>query len=239
MKIELIYGLKNKIKNCHVRWYISSQLIWIGEETDYDELEERYTNSYGSFNWLYSGNDTLLFDMESLYFEAGIIKVNEPIEIIPDKKSLPNIFEGNIRISETKKFNYNFVGNTIYYSNEDMLVCCEEYNNQNNNIIHFGLTEDFSFDIIDNKLVGWCLKNASMHILPDEMNYINNNHENAEVDKIILTKYLYLIEIWNADTYDEEKSKESLEELYKYAKETNSFVSRAIEESISNILDYM
>lgn len=67
------------ISNTDVRWYLSNQIIWIGKEKNYDEIDELINKSYGSFKWLWSDSDTILFNKEDLNFIGAVIKLNKPI----------------------------------------------------------------------------------------------------------------------------------------------------------------
>lgn len=79
MKINI--DVKQSLSNTEVRWYLTSQIVWIGKEKNYNEIEELKNTSYGSFNWLWSEADTILFNEEDLDFIGAVIKLNEPIAV--------------------------------------------------------------------------------------------------------------------------------------------------------------
>ncbi|MEF7493600.1 hypothetical protein V4V34_03325 [Lysinibacillus sphaericus] len=115
MKINI--NNKQIISNTYVRWYLSSQIIWIGKEKNYNEIEELKNISYGSFEWLWSNSDTVLFNKEDLNFIGAVIKLNEPLMVknIKMDKVLLEEREGNIEISEERNFKCNLSDFTEYY----------------------------------------------------------------------------------------------------------------------------
>lgn len=240
MNVELIRKFKNKIKNNHVRWYLSSQIVWIGEEKEYD-IEKYYNNSYGSFNWLHSGEDTILFNNENLEFKLGIMKVAEPIEVVSGNLNIINELEGNIKLTDSENCNCRLSGETIYYKDEDLLVSKKEQTLFKEGVISVRITKEFYFDVIDAELVGWKLKNASRYIVSDKKIFIKNNIQNIESDKVILIRYIELVNILDTDMniFKEKQLKDEFKKLGKYVENHNSSVSEAIKESVLNILEYM
>ena len=60
--MEIMINERPIISNIEIRWYLSS--VWIGKEKNYYEIEMLKNTSYGSFNWLWSDVDTILFDKQ-------------------------------------------------------------------------------------------------------------------------------------------------------------------------------
>lgn len=243
MKIELIDNLQSNICNSNVRWYLSSQEIWIGEEKDYQEIEKSIGKSYGSFKWLFSGADTILFDKVNLTFTTGVIKVNEPINVIEGNLEFININnrEGTIKLIEANNSSCELSDCTIYYSNEDVLVSYRGNLELDDQIIVFSITKDFSFIVKDKALVGWILKNSSSHITKDEINYIDSAVQSTGYTADILVKYLNLINKLSEEltSEDEEKLINDFKTLYECIKTCTLPPIVAIKENILNVIDFM
>ena len=56
---------ESRIHNDDIKWYLANESLWITKYDNYADIEKSMGNSYGSFNWLYEVNDTLLFEKES------------------------------------------------------------------------------------------------------------------------------------------------------------------------------
>jgi len=241
MKVVLIDNLKSNINNSNVRWYLSSQEIWIGQEKNYEEIEKSIEKSYGSFNWLFSGEDTILFDKENLKLTSSVIKVNEPISVTERNFELININnrEGTIRLFEPSNFICELGDYTTYYSNEDALVSYRDMLKADNKIIVLNITEDFCFIVKEDELAGWILKNSSRHLVGDEMNYIDI--QSTDFIKTTLVTYLRLIKNLNKEltSDDEEKLMNDFKALHEYIKTCTLAPVIAIKENILNILDFM
>lgn len=243
MKVILIDNLKSKIDNSHVRWHLSSQQIWIGQEKNYYEIEESIGKSYGSFNWLFSGEDTILFDKEILKLKSGVIKVNEPINVTTRNLELFNINnrEGTIKLFEPSNASCELGDYTIYYSNEDALVSSRGMLKVDDQTIVMDITKDFSFIIKEDELVGWILRNSSRHLVGDDMNCIDSGSHSVDFIKTTLVKYLILIESLNKELTidDEEKLMNDFKTLYECLETCTLTPVVVIKESIINILDFM
>lgn len=241
MKVVIIDDLKNNIDDSHVRWYLSSQEIWIGHEKNYEEIEESIEKSYGSFKWLFSEADTILFDKKNLKLTSSVVKVNEPINVTIRKLDVINRREGTIKLVDASNFNCKLGNYTTYYSYEDTLVSCRNTFKLDNQIIALDITKDFSFIIKGNELVGWILKNSSRHLIVDEMNCIDSEFQSTDFIKITLIKYLKLIEKLNEEltSDEEEKLTNDFKVFYEYIKTCTLAPVAAIKESILNVLDFM
>jgi hypothetical protein len=241
MKVVLIDNLKSNIDDSHVRWYLSSQEIWIGQEKNYEEIEESIGKSYGSFKWLFSAADTILFDKENLKLTSSVVKVNEPINVTERKLEVINSREGTIKLVEASNFSCELGDCTTYYSNEDTLVSCRSMFKLDNQIIALDITKDFSFIVKGYELVGWILKNSSRHLIGDEMNCIDSEIQSTDFIKITLVKYLKLIKKLNDEltSDEEEKLTNDFKALYERIKTCTLTPVVAIKESILNVLDFM
>lgn len=244
MKIKLIDNLKSNINNSNIRWHLSGQIIWIGKEQNYEEIEETLIEkSYGSVKWLYSDADTLLFDRKKLIFTTGVIKVIEPINLTEESFDFINVNsqEGTIKLDEAKYFDYEFGECTKYHFKEDILVCYESSFKLDEPIITVSITEDFDFIVKENELVGWVLRNSSRHIVKDGMNCIDSIVQNSDYTKEILVKYLSCINQLNEELMDdeEEKLKNDFKILYESIETCSESPLVAIKENILNVLDFM
>lgn len=242
MKIQVIDKVKVNIKNLNIRWYLSSQEIWIGNVKEYTDIEKMIEECYGSFKWLYSDADTLLFKKESLIFTSGIIKVNEVINIQQDDLCLTNVnyLEGNIKLNERKNLNYQFSQYTKYFPKQDILMSCDrDFKEEFLTVVD--ITEDFSFIVINEILVGWILKNSSNHLVKDEVNEINITTKSNDTIKNILVEYIILIKKLNEELTDlkEEKLRDDFKKLYKNINGCTEPALIAIKENIINILEFM
>lgn len=240
MKVLLSENQNSYFNNSNVRWYLSSQEIWIGHEKNYNEIEEVTGNSYGSFNWLYSSADTMLFDKDTLEFRSGVFKINEPIKVSYDKLLITDEKEGTIKLAEGKNSNCVLCEYSIYYPDVDILMSFNEKIRPDEWISTIQVTKDFSFIIKDDETSGILLKNALRHILKDEYDIADTDELHTNHDKNILVQYLLLIEKLNDElTSEEEKKLESDFRILFEQIKNDSLQNNAVKDSIANILDYM
>jgi hypothetical protein len=241
MKVAIIDDLKNNIDDSHVRWYLSSQEIWIGHERNYEEIEESIGKSYGSFKWLFSEADTILFDKKNLMFTSSVIKVNEPISLIEGKFEVINRRKGTIKLVEASNFNCELGDRTTYYSDEDILVSAKNTLKLGDEIIELGITNDFSFIVKGDELVGCILKNSSRHLIVDRINCIDSQFQSTDFIKTTLINYLKLIEKLDEEltSDEEEKLMNDFKVLYEGIVTCTMEPVIAIKESILNVLDFM
>lgn len=242
MNITIINNLNNEIENSSIRWYLSSQEIWIGKKGSYAEIEESIGRSYGSFRWLFSDSDTLLFDKEKLIFTTGVLKIDEPINVIEGEFNYAGIRKqkGTIKLTYKKNHDYKIGTFSEYYTTNDILF---SYNNGTklNELQIVELTIDFSFLIQYDQIIGWILRNASSHLTIDAINNLDNMSEAHNSTRKILENYLILTNQLNNElTYEEEQRlKRDLENLYENIKVLNAPAIEAIKESIRQVIDFM
>ncbi|WP_342472617.1 hypothetical protein MHH70_04015 [Metasolibacillus sp. FSL H7-0170] len=232
------------ISNTDVRWYLSSQIIWIGKEKNYDEIEELKNKSYGSFEWLWSDSDTILFNKEDLNFIGAVIKLSEPIISKNGKldKVLLEEREGNIQISEERNFKCHLSDFTEYYIEEDNLLSYSEKWDRASLSIEVKITPDFSVFLQNNEMVGILIYNAKNHLLPDAIYQVDAN-ENIDSNLCIkLGKFFELIErIDNDDLtqHEELKLKKAFLEIYEEVLPYNELSYVALKDTIVNVVDYL
>lgn len=242
MKINI--NNKQIISNTYVRWYLSSQIIWIGKEKNYNEIEELKNISYGSFEWLWSNSDTVLFNKEDLNFIGAVIKLNEPLMVknIKMDKVLLEEREGNIEISEERNFKCNLSDFTEYYIEEDNLLSYSEKWDRAKLSIEVKITSDFSVFLQNNEMVGILIYNASNHLLPDEVYQVDAN-ENIDSNLCIkLGRFFELLEkIDNDDLtqHEELELKEVFLEIYEEVLPYNELSYVALKDTIENVVDYL
>ncbi|MDD1504378.1 hypothetical protein PVA17_16680 [Lysinibacillus sp. CNPSo 3705] len=242
MKINI--NNKQIISNTDVRWYLSSQIIWIGKEKNYDEIEKLKNKSYGSFEWLWSDSDTILFNKEDLNFIGAVIKLNEPIIVKMGKmdKVLLEEREGNIKISEERNFECNLSDFTEYYIEEDNLLSYSEKWDRANLSIEVKITSDFSVLLQNNEMVGILIYNASNHLIPDVVYQVDAN-ENIDSNLCIkLGRFFELIEkIDNDDLtqHEELELKKAFLEIYEEVLPYNELSYVALKDTIVNVVDYL
>lgn len=242
MKINI--NNKQIISNTYVRWYLSSQIIWIGKEKNYNEIEELKNISYGSFEWLWSNSDTVLFNKEDLNFIGAVIKLNEPLMVknVKMDKVLLEEREGNIEISEERNFKCNLSDFTEYYIEEDNLLSYSEKWDRANLSIEVKITSDFSVFLQNNEMVGILIYNASNHLLPDEVYQVDAN-ENIDSNLCIkLGGFFELLEkIDNDDLtqHEELELKEVFLEIYEEVLPYNELSYVALKDTIENVVDYL
>ncbi|MBP1044985.1 hypothetical protein I6N96_01745 [Enterococcus sp. BWM-S5] len=245
MKIRIVESTKDFIDNHQVRWYPSSQEIWIGTVVDYKEIETKIATSFGSFRWLLSDVDTLLFDKNSLQLTTAIIKVSEPIKILESSSKLfSNIEEkkGSVELCNSENFSSE-IGNFSYYSTlEDILISCKELpSTGDEKVVFLEISIDTSFIIKDSEIIGIVLKNASLHLLPSELSNISMDYKKNNERQKILINYLRLINMLDMDLSDEEEEslKNDFKHFYEKIKSISDMPIKAISESVNGVIDFM
>lgn len=239
MKINI--DVKQSLSNTEVRWYLTSQIVWIGKEKNYNEIEELKNTSYGSFNWLWSDADTILFNEEDLDFRGAVIKLNEPIAVKKGGMDINLVEEkvGNIKISEKRNFNCKLSDFAEYYFEDDILLSYSDKWNGTSQSIEIKLTSDFSVVLQNNEMMGIVIYNASKHLLPDGMHQVVEN-EAVNADLCIkLCNFFELLEKMDDDLAEESELKNAFMEIYEQALPYDEPNYIALRDTIINVVDYM
>ncbi|WP_414853401.1 hypothetical protein [Brevibacillus sp. IT-7CA2] len=241
MKIQI--NDRQFISNSEVRWYMSSQVVWIGKEKNYYEIEELIGKCYGSYKWLWSDEDTILFDQEHLNFIGAVIKLNEPIIVKRDKININSIEEkyGSIEISEKRNFDCKLSDFTEYYLEDDILLTHSNKWDVNNFSIEIKITSDFSVIVQNNEMMGIMIYKASTHLLPEGIYQIGEN-ENIDSDLCLkIASYFKLLEKIDDDLtqHEELELKKSFMEIYDQVLPYDKLGYIALRDTILNVVDYM
>lgn len=241
MKIKI--DDKQTISNTEVRWYLSSQIVWIGKEKNYSEIEEMKNTTYGSFNWLWSDVDTILFNREGLDFIGAVIKLDEPV-MVKRGKMVINLIEqiyGNIKISEKRNFNCKLSDFTEYYVEDDILLSYSENWNGANPSIEIKVTSDFSVVLQNNEMMGFVIYNASKHLLPDSIHQIGENEDIESDFRIKLGSFFELLEKMDDDLtqYEESELKIAFMKIYEQVLPSDEPNYIALRDTILNVVNYM
>ncbi|MHC5215109.1 hypothetical protein ACYSNR_00470 [Enterococcus sp. LJL128] len=242
MKISISKLKSKRIGYSIVRWYPASQEIWIGEEKNYKEIEEKIPKSYGSFQWLFSEDDTLLFDRKSMLLTSAIIKISEPIIVESNNFSYSlETIEGTLELEDKGNLFMHLSDQTIYYKNQDILLSYNEELKDFNQVVLVKLTEDFSFVLRENQLLGFLLRNSSRHVLPESKYIVQDRNEEIKQNREVLTDYLNLIQLLDLDLTDKKEKvlEAKFQEIVERLETNSSDFSEGIKESIENILDFM
>ncbi len=239
--MEIMINDGQIISNLEIRWYLSS--VWIGKEKNYYEIEMLKNTSYGSFNWLWSDVDTILFDKDSLDFISAVIKLNEPIIVKRDKTSIMFAEEkyGNIKISNVGNFDCKLSDFTEYYVEEDILLSYSEKWIRTKPSIEVKVTLDFSIVLQNNEMVGIVIYKASKHLLPDS-EYLIDKNENTESNLcIMLGDFFQLLEKIDDDLTQHERLelKMLFLEIYEQALPYPDLQYKALRDTILNVIDYI
>lgn len=239
--MEFIFdNSESKFKNIQARWYLSSQNIWIGLQKKHFEIEELIPKSYGSFQWLWSEADTLLFDRESLILSTAILKINGLINLKPDKFALSMAEKSSCNISLKYKDNFSIsLSDTVdYFMGEDILFSYVSNLDHTIKLTKCMLTDDFGLIVQNDLLMGWILYNASIHLVPDEDVFVNQDNSLLGLRKV-LGEYLEIVK--HLDTVsteiEEDEVKNKLKLLHQDIRDYSNPQFIAIKNSISNILE--
>lgn len=241
--MEITFNTSNsKFKDMEVRWYLSNQNIWIGTQRNYSEIEDLIPKSYGSFQWLWSEADTLLFDRDSLILNAAILKIKEPINLNASKFSMNSIenMESSICIKNKDNFSISLSDSVDYFYKDDILFSQTSGLVEDLRTIKCMITEDFGFIIQNNLLMGWVLYNASIHLTPEGNSIISKNDPIPSLNKV-LGEYLDIVKQLesNSTEIEEDLFKSKLTELFESVSAYSQPQFIAIKTSIENILEYL
>lgn len=216
------------IRNNDIKWYLVDEALWITVFENYEDIERNIGNSYGSFNWLYNVNDTILFEKQNGKFVLAIINLTGKIKVLDNLVNLEvEKKRGDLFLVNKEHYDFEFKNAVCYAYKTDCLYSCPQHINKN--IIQLSITEDFSFLIYDDFLVGWWLKNASRHLVVADKYEIKIDEKTE-----ILAHYLEALKIWEQD----ESNREMLMALLETVQEKGDIISLAIKECLDNILSF-
>jgi len=241
MKVKI--NDKQSICNTEVRWYISSQVIWIGKEKNYYEIEDLINESYGSFKWLWSDDDTLVFNQDDLNFIGAVIKLNEPIVVKRDKFDAHITEEkcGNLEISERKNFNCKLSDFTEYHVEDDILLSYSKEWDVTNSTIEVKITSDFSIIIQNKEMMGIIIYKASTHLLPDGIHQIGINEDTKSDLCLKLANFFELLKKMDDDlsSHDESELKSAFLEIHEQILPFDEPNYIALRDTVWNVVDYL
>lgn len=227
----LVKNQLSNIRNTDIRWYLADEKLWITAHENYLDIEKTIKSSFGSFNWLYDVNDTVLFDRESGRFSTAIINLSGKINSL-DSREISNMRfnqkEGDMFLVEKKIYDFEFPQKVYYFKRTDCLMSFSQNTDKYKDRVALYIANDFAFIIDNTQLKGWLLKNASNHI------YVSDKHNNNITKKAsdLLHDYFLALNIWEKNEENSEMLKKILQNVYL----KNDVVSIAIKESIMNIL---
>lgn len=225
MKI-IIKDQNSNLINEDVKWYLFDEKLWITQCNDYLEVEKSISESIGSFNWLYEINDTVLFDKEGR-FETAIIDVSNKIKVsdIEDNDlSLIHKKDGDLYLAARKNTDFEFPSSVNYIKNRDILFSLPtDFNKQQCLIIY--IVKDFGFVVMNDRLQGWMLENASKHICLKEGFEKNISCE-------LLEEYLNAIRMWE----ENDENRIGLKNILESIKEKEDPFCVALKEVIEDLL---
>lgn len=229
--------------NEEIRWYLSSQIIWIGKAKDYKEVEELKKTSYGSFDWLWSDADTILFNKDDLKFSGAVIKLSEPINVIKEKSDIKQ-FEGRngiIKLRDKKNFNSKLSYITEYYPREDKIISYSETWDKLERVVLVNMTGNFSFVLQNDEMVGFVLENASKHIISDSIHFVEERGAVEPDFSLKLSAFLELVEMMESEIPEIEESelKKSFAKIYEEILPYEGTNYIALRDTILNVIDYM
>lgn len=222
---------ESRIHNDDIKWYLADESLWITKYDNYADIEKSMGNSYGSFNWLYEVNDTLLFEKESGKFSLAVISLSRKVNIMDHTaEKIVHKITGNLYLREKEHCSFEFDNRAYYDCDKDYLYSYSEKCICDKALVELSVTIDFSFFICSNSLVGWALKNASKHLKTASECKEENNERAAEW----LKSYFTALKLWEEDENQTFALIKLLEEMQKY----NDANSMAIKESLINILSF-
>lgn len=221
---------ESDISDDNVRWYLSDEQLWITVCKKYADIEKSITNSYGSFNWLYEVNDTVLFEKESGRFKTAIIDLSGKIIAM----NVDNILKeenykiiGDMFLVEKKNYDFEFPQKVSYTKANDYLTSIPSDLKISEDVVMLFITHDFAFIINDNLLKGWILKNASNHIC------MPNSYRKVVSDApVLLYNYITALNLWE----ENEENTIALKKILNHIDLREDTVSLAIKECLKNIL---
>lgn len=223
--MKVIEKYQNSIlNNSDVRWYLFDGTLWITKCNDYYEIEDNIQKSFGSFQWLYDSNDTVLFN-EDGRFESAVINLvavengtlKEYTDLIKTGK------KGDLFIAEKKYLSLEFLPTVIYSENEDILLSVPKEFEKQKALMLF-IVDDFGFVILNHQLKGWILKNASKYVC------VKDSY-NKNITPKMLAKFLNGLKLW-----DENEDITELESLLAESMKEDSEFNCVLREWILNLL---
>ena len=220
---------ESHIHNDDIKWYLSDESLWITKYNNYADIEKSIESSYGSFNWLYEVNDTLLFEKGSGKFSLAVINLSGKITVVDSKEEkIVHKIKGDLYLSEKEQCNFEFDDIVYYVCNKDYLYSYSEKCICDKDVVELSITTDFSFFLYLNSLIGWGMENASRHLkITNECINVFNEHATEW-----LTAYFTALKLWEKDEETTIALKTLLAEVQKY----NDVPSLAIKERLNNIL---
>lgn len=229
MKI-LIKEVNSSIQDSDVKWYLADESLWITSYSDYSGVEKSIANCFGSFNWLYNVNDTLLFEKEDGKFKLAIINLTGKVEVIeaPIRNHI-SVKKGEIYFLKPELCDYEFRGKVNYVCEKDYLYSCPSEFLQDNDTIILFITCNFGFFIHEQLLVGWMLKKASNHL---ELSTIGEKTL-AKSGNMVIAEYLRV-----QKKCEEDNNLEPLVELSMRLESQDDIASLAVKECLNNILSF-
>lgn len=241
--MKLIIDNNSSYINQEIRWYLSSQTIWIGKAKDYKEINELKRTSYGSFEWLWSEADTILFNKADLQFSQAVIKLSEPINVIKEKSDIKQSQEKNgvIKVRDKKNFDCRLSCITEYYFREDKIISYSDTWDKLVPVVLVSLTGNFSFVLQNDEMVGFILENASKHIISDGIHFVEEKGA-IELDFALkLSDFLELVEMMENKIPEIEESqlKKSFTKIYEEILPNEGTHYIALKDTILNVIDYM
>ena len=241
--MKLIIDNNLSTHNEEIRWYLSSQIIWIGKEKDYKEIEEMKKKSYGSFDWLWSDVDTILFNKDDLKFSGAVIKLAEPINVIKEESDIRHFEEinGSIILRDKENFSSKLSHITEYYPGEDKIISYSEKWDKLEQVVLVNMTGDFSFVLQNDEMVGFIFVNASKHIISDGIHFVEARGAVEPDFSLKLSMFLELIEIMESEIPEIEESelKKSFTKIYEEILPYEGTNYIALRDTILNVIDYM
>lgn len=174
----LIENQYSNLSNSDVKWYLADEKLWIAKHNEYKDIEKSIEISIGSFNWLYEINDTVLFRKYDKTFETAIMDLAGKIHIgvLDSIICTKNEIKGNLVLKENENFNFEFPYPITYIKKEDCFISyLVELKEE---IVLLFIADDFAFIIVDDRLEGWIVKNASIYdnsidLLADYLHTLN------------------------------------------------------------------
>ena len=111
---------ESRIHNDDIKWYLANESLWITKYDNYADIEKSMGNSYGSFNWLYEVNDTLLFEKESGKFSLAVISLSRKVNIMDHAaEKIVHKITGNQYIREKEHCRLEFDNRAYYECDKD------------------------------------------------------------------------------------------------------------------------
>lgn len=216
----------SSLNNRDVRWYLFDGTLWITKCNNYYEIEDNIQKSFGSFQWLYDSNDTVLFNDEGRFESAVIDLVDVKNGTLKKYTDLIKTGKkGDLFIAEKKYYSLEFLPTVIYSENEDILLSVP-IGFENQKTLMLFIVDDFGFVIVNHQLKGWILKNASEYVcIKDQYN--------KNITPKMLEKFFNGLKLWD-EKEDSSELEILLAESMKRMKEDDEFIC-ALRECIMDL----